>query len=173
MGGKKLALLAVFLALPVLADVVVVGPQGPGVSTSVAYKTKALTAGAATGIFEVPIAAGQGTGGRIFYTVFATDGTDHQVRSGVVSFAVVNKGATETCVVNGSNDAATVNPAQTQDNSAVGAISSGTLTYTWGVSTTPANACDLQLNAASSLTETVLEIRWTVQLYGPSTIVVL
>lgn len=170
MRGKILALLAIFLALPLAADVVVIGPGGPGVTPGSAYKTKALTAGSATGVFQIPIAAARGTGGKVFYTVFASDATDHQIRTGSVTFAVVNKAATETCTVNGIDGSFTVNPDQTQDGSAAGAISSGILIYAWTTVTTPANACNLALNAVSSLTETILEVRWTVILTGPGTV---
>lgn len=132
---------------------------------------KSLTAGAATAVVRIPVASGAGTGGELRYTVFASDGTDHQARSGTVHFMGVNKAGTETAAVYGIDSVlgvvGTANPNETQDGSGVGAISSGTLTYTWGVSTAAANAFDLTLNAASSLTETTLDIYYRVDLNGP------
>lgn len=128
---------------------------------------KSLTAASATAVVQIPIAAGAGTGATIHYTVFASDGTDHQARHGCVRFATVNKAGTETAAVYGVDSAFTVNPDQTKDGSGAGAISSGTLTYTWGVDTSPSNAVNLTLNAASSLTENVLDIYYRVDMTGP------
>lgn len=128
---------------------------------------KSLTAASPTSVVRIPIAAGAGTGGVLHYTVFASDATDHQSRSGSVHFMAVNKAGTETGAIYGIDTLFTVNPNQTQDGSGAGAISSGTLTYTWGVSTAPTNAIDLTLNAASSLTETTLDIYYRVDMTGP------
>lgn len=119
---------------------------------------KTLTESSATSVVQIPVASGVGTGGEFFYTVFATDATDHQIRNGSVKFAVVNKAGTETCTLSGS--------AETNDGSVI-AASSGTLTYGVTCSTTPSNAVDLQLNAVSSLTQTTLEVYYYVQLVGP------
>lgn len=129
-------------------------------------KPKALTAASATSVVLFAVAASTVGGGHLEYTVRADDGTDFQVRSGRVGWAVVNKAGTETCAVYGTDSvlgvAGSANPNQTQDNSGAGAMSAGTLTYTWGVDTSGANSCALTLSAASSLTETTLEISYTV-----------
>lgn len=150
----RLALLAAFLALPAGADV----RDSDRNYDPILIGVKDLTAGAATSVILLPIAAGTGGGAVIEYTVFASDATNHQARTGRVTVAVVNKAATETCAVYGVDGSFTVNPDQTKDGSSAGAISSGTLTYAWGVSTAGTNTCAVQLNAASSLTETVLRI---------------
>lgn len=129
-------------------------------------KQKTLTAASATGVVQFPVVSGGAAGASIIYGVFATDGTDHQLRQGRVTVSVVNKAGTETCAVYGVDVAFTVNPTQLLDGSGAGAISAGTLTYTWGVDTTPANACTITLNAASSLAETLLLIVYIVQAPG-------
>lgn len=121
--------------------------------------SKALTAGAATAIVLIDVASGGFAGGFVDYTVNADDGTDFQARTGRVGFQVVNKAGTETCVVAGP--AGNANATETQDGSSI-AASNSTLTYTWGVDTTPTNGCKLTLNAASGLTETTLNIRWRI-----------
>lgn len=128
--------------------------------------TVALGAGSATTVVTIPVASGAGTGGKVVYTVFASDGTDHQSRSGTVHYQVVNKAGTETCVVSGIDALFSINPDQTKDGSSI-AASSSTLTYTWGVDVTGANQCALTLNAASGLTENVLRIDYTVMQQGP------
>lgn len=126
-----------------------------------------LTGGAASTVVTVPVASGAGTGGKLFYTVWASDGTDHQTRSGTVTYSVVNKAGTETCAVYGVDASFTVNPNQTQDGSGAGTMSTSTLTYTWGVVTTGTNQCELQITAASGLTENALWIEPTLIQSGP------
>lgn len=127
-----------------------------------------LTESAATTVLRLNVAAGIAMGGFVDYLVRADDATDFQARTGRVYFQVVNKAATETCVVSGFDG--TVNPAETKDSSSP-AASAGTLTYTWGVSTAVANGCDLQLTAVSSLTQTSLQIRPFIHYtYGPGTV---
>lgn len=129
-------------------------------------KPKALTAGAATSVVLFAVASSTVGGGEIEYTVTANDSTDFQIRAGRVGYVMVNKGGAETCKVFGIDSvlgvAGTENPTQTQDASGIGAMSAGTLTYTWGTDVTGTNTCALTLNAASSLTETTLEIAYTV-----------
>lgn len=127
---------------------------------------KALTESTATAVIEIPIAAAAGGGGEIHYTVFASDTTDHQTRSGVVRFSGVNKAGTMTCSVYGVDSAFTANPDQTKDGSGAGAISSGTLTYAWTAVAATA-ACDYKLNVVSSLTQTTLDFYGRVDLIGP------
>ena len=127
---------------------------------------KALTAAAATSIVQIPVAAGTGTGGVVHYTVYATDGTDMQTRTGFVRFTAVNKAGTETCGMSNDAGAADASITETEDGNAV-ALSAGTLTYAITCSTASANAVEFQINAASSLTETVLRAYYTVTITGP------
>lgn len=127
---------------------------------------KALTESAATSVIRIPVAAGAGTGGKLTYTVFATDGTDHQSRSSFIRFAAVNKAATETCGMSNNAGTADASITETEDGNA-SAISSGTLTYAITCDTTPANAVDIQINAVSSLTQTALRAYYCVTLAGP------
>jgi hypothetical protein len=134
----------------------------------------ALSAGSATAVLTVPTANNTSTGGTIMYTVDSGDATNSQARSGQVRFAVAtNNAAAETCVVYGVDQGPvgvggpTLNPDQTEDGSGAGAMTSGTMTYAWSVDVTGTNTCVLKLNAASSLTETRLNIHYTVILSGP------
>lgn len=117
---------------------------------------KNLTESSATNVVSISVASGSYVGGYIDYTVFASDGTDHQARSGRVAFQAVNKAGTETAVVSGT--AGNTNPTELQDGSSP-AVSGGTLTYAWDTSTTPTNGFILRLTAISSLTQTTLSIR--------------
>lgn len=130
---------------------------------------KSLTESAATSVTQVPIAAGSGAGGTFHYTVFAADGTDQQVRSGFIRFAVSNKAGTETCGMTNNSGAADASITETEDGNAV-SISAGTLTYAITCVTTPTNAVDFQINAVSSLTQTALDAYGSVDLVGPGQI---
>jgi hypothetical protein len=121
-------------------------------------KAKALTAANATTFVTIGVASGGFAGGFIDYAIVASDGTDHQCRAGVLPFALVNKADTETGTV-GTVGAATE----------VVAVSSGTLTNTFTIAA-GTNAMSLQANAASSLTETNLDIYYQVHLNGPGTV---
>lgn len=133
---------------------------------------KTLTESSATAVVAIPVVSDQGTGGTLKYTVFASDGTNQQGRSGEVRFAAVAEGTTTTCAVFGVDITATgiagptANPDQTEDGSGTGAITSGTLTYGW-TKTQGSNLCTLNLNAVSSLTQTTLQIQYRVDLVGP------
>lgn len=116
---------------------------------------KTLTESAATSAFRVPITAGTGTGGVVDFTVFAADASDQQTLTGVLQFSGVNKAATETCAT------------PTLTGTALNSVSTGTLTCTYAADTTPANACDIQFNCTSSLTQTTLEVYYRVNLVGP------
>lgn len=132
---------------------------GEAVAYGVGGATKTLTESSATAAVRIPVAALTGTGGRIEYTIYAADATDNAVRSGSIGFAVVAKGTTETCTLSGASEAA--------DGSVLAASSASTLTYAITCDTTPANAVDIAFNAVSSLTQTTLQIRYKVRLYGP------
>lgn len=121
---------------------------------------KTLTESAATSAVRIPVASGAGTGGTFMYCVFASDGTDHQERCSDIRFAVVNKAGTETC---------TLSPGTVTEllDANAAALSSSTLTYAITCLTSPTNAVDIQVNAVSGLTQTTLEVRYSVQLTGP------
>lgn len=123
---------------------------------------KTLTESTATPFVRVNIASGVAavtgwTGGTIFYTIVANDGTDFQSRSGSVNFAIVNKAGTETCVLG------TV-------SSEAAALSAGTLSVTFDSDTSPTNAVDIRANAVSSLTQTTLAMFYSVIMNGPGTL---
>lgn len=134
--------------------------------------TKTLTESSATSVVQITVASSSCTGGDIFYSVFATDTTDFQVRRGHVSFQGCNKAGTMTCKVFGTDQGPagvggpTLNPDQTEDGSGAGVLTSGTLTYGW-TSTTGAAACNFLVNAVSSLTQTTLEAYSRFSLVGP------
>lgn len=116
---------------------------------------KALADGAATSIVRIPVASNTGAAGTLHYTVYAADATNHQIRSGRSIFSVVNEAGTETCVLGTLEEI---------DNTP-----SGTLTAALTCDTSPTNAADLQLNAASSLTETTLRAYYWVDTAGLNT----
>lgn len=111
--------------------------------------SKTLTESAATGFVTIGVASSEVCTVRVEYTVVARDATNTQAKSGhVFQSAVANSSGTVTAAT--LSDADTLNP-----------VSSGTLTNTM-TSTTAANAFTLLANAASSLTQTLLEIRYRV-----------
>lgn len=116
---------------------------------------KTLTESSATSGFQLSIASGAGTGGTAEFTVFAADATDQQTLTGVLQFSGVNKAGTETC------------PTPTLTGTALNAVSAGTLTCTYAADTSPTNACNIQWNCVSSLTQTTLELYYKVNLVGP------
>ena len=111
-------------------------------------RQKDLTEGAATGFADISVASGETLAGECIYAVEASDGTDHQVRSGRLRFVAVNKAGTVT---------ASINEVGTQEI----AVSAGTLTVTSTV-TAGANKITLESNATSSLVQTVLRVRYRV-----------
>lgn len=61
----------------------------------------------ATALFEISLPSGEGTGGTVFISTFATDGTDYTRMVGFATFAAVNKAGTLTSVItyDDANDA--------------------------------------------------------------------
>lgn len=110
---------------------------------------KTIVDGAATSLADVACAAGAYCAGILFYTVFATDGTDHQVMAGMVSYSAVNKAGTHTLTITN----ATANDAK--------AVSSGTLTLAWTF-VTGTNKGTIKLQPTGSLTETTYTVEYTV-----------
>jgi hypothetical protein len=109
---------------------------------------------AATSLFEIALPAGAMSGGTIIATIEASDGTDHQAFTQVITFAAVNKaGAYTTQVtVNTSNDAK--------------AVSAGTLTAAWSFAN-GTNKVTMQVTPSGSLTETTYRVSYTVFNHSP------
>jgi len=97
------------------------------------------------------VASGTVCGGTFFYTIEANDATDYQAIRGSVPFSAVNKAGTLTTALGTPVE---VNP-----------VSAGTLSVTVTV-TTGTNLIILNLNAVSSLTQTVLRATGRVILDG-------
>jgi hypothetical protein len=116
--------------------------------------TKALTKSSAISFVQVDVASNSYQGGNVDYCIEATDATDYQSRCGTVSFAMVNKGGTETCTMGTASD--------------ISATSTGTITVTWATSTSPTNGCLLQANSVPSITPSTHRINYTVRLTGNS-----
>jgi len=122
-------------------------------------KAKAVTESSATTFVSISVPTTlTGAGGTINYCIHANDATDVQERCGEEDFAVVNKAGTVTC--------STPNILGTE---AV-AVSTGTLTNTF---TFVANgtSCDMKANAVSSLTQTVLDVRYAIEMHGSGLVV--
>lgn len=111
-------------------------------------KTKTLTDNTLTSIFEVALPAGAMCGGTFVYIIRASDGTDHQVRSGSYNFAAVNKASAITTDID-------LIPARESDAFTGGA----TLTTTFALAA-GADKVTAQVTANTSLTPTTLEIRY-------------
>lgn len=121
--------------------------------------TKAVPDASATALFDVACAAAAMIGGVFVFTVEASDGTDHQSLSGVVSYSAVNKAGTHTCTI---TQLSTVEAK---------AVSSGTLTLAW-TCVTGTNKVTVKLQPTGSLTETIERITFTVfPIVGAVTIV--
>lgn len=111
-------------------------------------KSKDITESTATTFVTVAVPQTAGAnfaGGKVIYTVYATDGTDTQVITGELTFSAVNKAGTVT--------------ASLTDAQGSPAASAGTLT----AALTAVGSGDsvlLKCNAASSLTQTALKIQY-------------
>lgn len=119
---------------------------------------KTLTESSATDVVLVNVASNTIAGGDFEYAVMAQDATNTQNRSGRVTYNVVNEGGTEVCVLGTPEEL---------DNTPT-----GTLTAAITCVTTPTNGALLQINAASSLTQTALNVKWQIRKnHGTGTIV--
>lgn len=121
---------------------------------------KALTESSATTFVSINVPTTlTGAGGTINYCIYAADASDVQERCGEEDFAAANKGGTMTC--------STPNILGTE--ATVFTAGAGTLTNTF---TFVANgtACDMKANAASSLTQTTLDIRYNIEMHGSGTV---
>lgn len=123
--------------------------QNPVVDAIIVPPRKAVAANnTIQGLFEVAVPAGKAVSGLISFSVFATDDTEVQVRSGLARFSAVNKAGTITSEVAVVNEAA--------------AVSAGTQTCTWAV-LAGTNKITLRFTANSSLTPTEQHITYTIQ----------
>lgn len=103
-------------------------------------------------IFSITLPASAGTGGKVFYSIYASDGTDFQVRTASCNFAVVNKATTIT--------------ADTDIDAATSiAASTGTLTATAAMTTTSPTS-NFQITATTSLTPTSFFIDYVLIMNG-------
>lgn len=137
---------------------------GPGTATSPVERlglglVKTLT-DAATNLFDVTLNAGEMAGGTVVWTIIASNGTDHQAYSGIVTYAVVNKAGAYTTQI--THDAA-------NDSKAV---SSGTLTAAWTV-LNGTNKVTIRVTPTGSLTETTYQILYSIHSNSPQSITVL
>lgn len=110
---------------------------------------KTIVDGSATSLFEVAITAGQVASGVIDFSVFASDGTDFQVISGIATYGAVNKAGTITRTVT----YATANEAK--------AVSAGTITLSF-TATDDTNKVTVKLQPTGSLTETTYNVIYNV-----------
>ena len=110
---------------------------------------KTIVDGSATALFDVACAASALTSGVIFYQVQASDGTDFQSLTGMVTYASVNKAGTQTLAIT-----------EVSGNQAK-AVSSGTLTLAWTY-VTGTNKSTVKLQPTGSLTETLYTVTYTV-----------
>lgn len=120
-----------------------------GVNRRVVAPEKVLTNNSANSIFEIALPSGAMTGGTITATIIATDGTELQSHSDVVTYAAVNKAGVYTTQI-------TTDP--THD---ANAASAGTIAPAWTI-TTGANKITVQVDPASSLTTTDVRIYFQV-----------
>ena len=100
----------------------------------------------AQSLFEIALPDLTGCGGSVWVTVFASDGTDHQIVRTEFNYAAVNKAATYTTDL----DTAVTSSA----------LSAGTLSVT-GAVTTGTNKITFQVTPNTSLTTTTYYIVWT------------
>lgn len=110
---------------------------------------KTIVDGSATSLFDVACAAGAVAGGTIHFLVRASDGTDHQVISGLATYGCVNKAGTLTLTIT----YVTANEAK--------AVSSGTLTLAFTF-VTGASKGTVKVQPTGSLTETTYTIEYNV-----------
>lgn len=110
---------------------------------------KAITNASATALFTVARAANVSAGGLIVYQATATDGTDFQTITGMVTYAHVDKAGTGTFTIT-----------EVAGNQAK-AVSTGTYTLAWTY-VTGTNSGTVKLQPTSSLTATVHTVTYTV-----------
>lgn len=120
---------------------------------------KTLTESAATALVRIPIANNSRASGELHYEIYATDGTDMQVRTSRIRYAMTNKAGAELCTITAMDGAAVTN--ETNDDNA-SQITAGTLTYAVACTNNAADTMDITFNAVSSLVQTTLQANWSV-----------
>lgn len=120
--------------------------------TRVVYNptAKTIVDGSATSLVDVACASGATCGGYLSYNVLASDGTDFQSLSGLVTYAAVNKAGTLTLTIT-----------EVSANQAK-AVSSGTLTLAWTF-VTGSSKGTIKLTPTGSLTETTYTVVYTIE----------
>lgn len=118
--------------------------------------TNVLTSGAASSLFYAAVANTNSLGGKILYTLHATDGTDTQEITGECKFGAVAK--------------ATAVTAQVSDSQTTAAVSAGTLTATVAANVATNNVFALQITPTTSLTTTNLTVKWRLETPGTWTV---
>jgi hypothetical protein len=108
---------------------------------------KGLTDATPVNIFEVALPSGDMAGIEVIYTVRASDATEHQVLTGRIPLAAVNKAGVYTLSV-GSASETTV-------------VSSGTLSCAWDL-VSGTNKITVTLSADTSLTTSTFDVAYTV-----------
>jgi len=106
-------------------------------------KPATLISGVATDVCIVGVPTETGSGGTLYYTIYATDGTDMQTRRGRLPWGAVNKAGTITIVLGTPEE--------------VDCTPTGTLTVTITAVDNGNDTFTFQFDAASSLTETILQ----------------
>lgn len=105
--------------------------------------------GSATSLFTALLPANGRIGGAFFYTIEASDGTDYQAMTGMVTYAGVSKATVQTLTIT----SAAANDAK--------AVSSGTLTVSFTI-VAGTGLATIKLTPTGSLTETLYTVTLTV-----------
>lgn len=129
-------------------------PPPSATHSQIATFRTTIVDGSATALFTVDLPSAESTGGIVFFKVYATDGTDYQVISGLMTFAAVNKAGT----ITRDETYATANEAK--------AVSAGTLTLAFTV-TDDTNKITVKLQPTGSLTETTYYVDWSCTMLDP------
>ena len=108
-----------------------------------------LGEGVATQFCSIALAAGTVIGLQLSCTVWASDGADFQTLQSVISVCAVNKAGTMTISAVSQSDTGACN-------------SAGTLTPVTYSAAASGNNLVLKCNATSSLTQTVLRVKWSI-----------
>lgn len=115
--------------------------------------SKTLTESSATSFVRIDVSADSFVGGQVFYTVYATDGADYQVRTGSFNFSIYNtSGPDDEYITIGT----VINEAYVS--------STGTLTVSFTGDTSPTNGVNLQANATASIGQSTLQIKYRVMI---------
>lgn len=136
---------------------VVAVTNGSTVIKSLTGGATTLTDNTATSLFTIALASGAFCGGTIRYSILVTDGTDHQVRTGMVTFSAVDKAGVLTSAIDEAAGQSI-------------AASAGTLTDAWTI-LDGSNAITIRLQADSSLTPSAMTVRWNADIFGAATTV--